>query len=163
MQHFFNTLPSSEEDETNQISMTASHATGMKRDISYETFITDDKRSKRLKTSIDVSLWVKTSHTLLQEVWKQYLESHTVEMRDALNKILNSIDEYQISNEEMTEEWYDLLKEASDICDHLAIADKADDISVSLQHADALLTRYEIDSSSLKFNEAKIITHTLST
>merc|ERR1712051_219959 len=99
-------------------------------------------------------LWIKKTRKEITETWTKYKQQSTMELRQEIihltKRIQQQLDEFSDSSDEtITQEQNILENEISNIKNELQKEDNncLDEIAVTLQHADALITSYELDST----------------
>ena len=135
---------------------------GLKRDGVPQTENSSVDEEKAKKSKVDKTskshteylLWIKKTHKEITETWTKYKQQSTMELRQEIihltKRIQQQLDEFSDSSDEtIIQEQISLENEVSNIKNELQKEDDncLDEIAVTLQHADALITSYELDST----------------
>ena len=135
---------------------------GLKRDGVPQTENYSVKEEKAKKSKVDKTskshteylLWIKKTRKEITETWTKYKQQSTMELRQEIihltKRIQQQLDEFSDSSDEtIIQEQISLENEVSNIKNELQKEDDncLDEIAVTLQHADALITSYELDST----------------
>jgi len=135
---------------------------GLKRDGVPQTENSSLEEEKAKKAKVDKAskshteylLWIKKTRKEITETWTKYKQQSTMELRQEIihltKRIQQQLDEFSDSSDEtIIQEQNSLENEVSNIKNELQIEDDncLDEIAVTLQHADALITSYELDST----------------
>merc|ERR1712051_155194 len=129
---------------------------GLKRDGAPQTenSSVEFKIDKASKSHTEHLLWIKKTRKEITETWTKYKQQSTMELRQEIihltKRIQQQLDEFSDSSDEtIIQEQNSLENEISNIKNELKKEDEncLDEIAVTLQHADALITSYELDST----------------
>ena len=116
-----------------------------------------DEHVKKLvidKSVADYLRWIKKTRKEINKVWTKYKKQSTMELRQEIihltKRIQQRIDDFSDSSDEtLIEEQNTLETQVSNIKYEILRHDEKclDEIAIMLQHSDALITSYELDSS----------------